>query len=194
MRIYTFQVVQRYKTAILIGQRKTEFSRLLILAFKYFCRFLLILGNNQIQSFIMRLAKLLFAALPFVLFVSSCGEANHEESQEKTDESAAQVSGEDIYKRKCVSCHMGGGDGIANVYPPLAGSDYLANKEGTILQVLAGSSGEIIVNGKKYNNTMPPQQLNDNEVAAVLTYVYNNMGNKGGTVTAEEVKAVRAKQ
>ena len=88
---------------------------------------------------------------------------------------------------------MAGGDGIANVYPPLAKSDYLADKEKTILQVIKGSSGEIVVNGKTYNNTMPPQQLNDEEVAAVLTYVYTNMGNSGGAVTASEVAAVRAK-
>jgi nitrite reductase (NO-forming) len=39
---------------------------------------------------------------------------------------------------------------------------------------------------------MPAQQLNDEEVAAVLTYVYSSWDNGGGTVTAEEVKAVRA--
>jgi nitrite reductase (NO-forming) len=103
------------------------------------------------------------------------------------------ANGEAIYKRACASCHMAGGDGIANVYPPLAKSDYLANRENTIKQVIKGSSGEMVVNGKTYNNAMPPQQLNDDEVAAVLTYVYTNMGNSGAPVTAAEVAAVRAK-
>ena len=49
------------------------------------------------------------------------------------------------------------------------------------------------MNGKKYNSAMPAQQLNDEEVAAVLTYVYGNFGNGGTTVTADEVKAVRGK-
>jgi nitrite reductase (NO-forming) len=106
---------------------------------------------------------------------------------------AAAANGEAIYKRACASCHMAGGDGIANVYPPLAKSDYLVNRENTIKQVINGSSGEMVVNGKTYNNTMPPQQLNDDEVAAVLTYVYTSMGNSGTPVTAAEVAAVRAK-
>jgi nitrite reductase (NO-forming) len=90
---------------------------------------------------------------------------------------------------------MAAGDGIENVYPPLAKSDYLADRERAIHQVIKGSSGEIVVNGKKYNNTMPPQQLTDEEVAAVLTFVYTNpnMGNGGAAVTIDEVKAVRAK-
>lgn len=88
---------------------------------------------------------------------------------------------------------MAAGEGIPNVYPPLAGSDYLADRERAITQVIKGSSGEIVVNGKKYNNTMPPQQLNDEEIAAVLTYVYTHWDNNGQAVTADEVKAVRAK-
>lgn len=123
-----------------------------------------------------------------VLF-ASCGSND----TPKSSAVGEALSGEDIYKSKCVSCHMSGGDGIANVYPPLAGSDYLANREQTILQVLKGSSGEITVNGKTYNNTMPPQNLSDDETAAVLTYVYSNMGNTGAAVTADEVKAVREK-
>lgn len=87
---------------------------------------------------------------------------------------------------------MAAGEGIENVYPPLAQSDYLKDKTRAIHQVINGSSGEIVVNGKKYNNTMPPQQLSDEEIAAVLTYVYSGWENGGGTVTAEEVKAVRA--
>jgi nitrite reductase (NO-forming) len=41
---------------------------------------------------------------------------------------------------------------------------------------------------------MPPMtQLNDDEVANILTFVYNSWGNPGGQVSAEEVKAARAK-
>ena len=131
------------------------------------------------------------------LFAISCGSNENKDDKPpftaSETETASAPTGEDIYKRACASCHMAGGDGIENVYPPLAKSDYISDKERAIHQVIKGSSGEIVVNGKKYNNTMPPQQLNDEEIAAVLTYVYTNMGNGGGTVTAEEVKAIRAK-
>lgn len=71
-------------------------------------------------------------------------------------------------------------------------ADFLANKEGVIEQVINGRSGELVVNGEKYNNTMPPQNLSDEEIASVLTYVYTEF-NGGGSVTAAEVSAVRAK-
>lgn len=55
--------------------------------------------------------------------------------------------------------------------------------------------GPIEVNGKKYTGQVPMTPfnglLNDNEVAAVLTYVRNSFGNKAAAVTLEKVKAVR---
>jgi nitrite reductase (NO-forming) len=40
---------------------------------------------------------------------------------------------------------------------------------------------------------MPPMsQLNDDEVANILTYVLNSWGNDGGVVSTEQVKQVRA--
>ncbi len=105
----------------------------------------------------------------------------------------AVVSGKDIYMRNCASCHLANGDGIPATYPPLAKSDYLGDRQRAIGQVIKGRSGEIEVNGKKYNGVMPPQQLNDEEVASVLSFVYNHFGNNGNPVTPEEVKSVRAK-
>lgn len=132
------------------------------------------------------------------IIAASCGGGEQKEDKAPFEATgvpaqASAPSGETIYKRSCTSCHMAAGEGIPNVYPPLAGSDYLADRERAITQVIKGSSGEIVVNGKKYNNTMPPQQLNDEEIAAVLTYVYTHWDNNGQAVTADEVKAVRAK-
>jgi nitrite reductase (NO-forming) len=51
----------------------------------------------------------------------------------------------------------------------------------------------VTVNGKSFNSVMPPMsQLNDDEVANILTYVTNSWGNKGLAVTKEEVAKVRA--
>jgi mono/diheme cytochrome c family protein len=145
----------------------------------------------------MKIAAFITSGILIVLFAASCGSSDNKETPPPFSASEVPTSsaptGETIYKRACASCHMAGGDGIENVYPPLAKSDYIADKERAIHQVIKGSSGEIVVNGKKYNNTMPPQQLNDAEIAAVLTYVYSSFGNSGSTVTEEEVAAVRAK-
>jgi nitrite reductase (NO-forming) len=39
---------------------------------------------------------------------------------------------------------------------------------------------------------MPPMsQLNDDEIANILTYVLNSWGNEGGTISKEDVQKVR---
>ena len=53
---------------------------------------------------------------------------------------------------------------------------------------------QVTVNGKTFNSVMPPMsQLNDDEIANILTYVLNSWDNKGGRIAASEVKAERAK-
>ncbi len=138
--------------------------------------------------------KIFFAAMPAVvaLFMVSCGSDSGVPDHQTMAAKAAPPTGEAIYKTTCVACHQANGEGLPGTYPPLAKSDYITDKNVVIKQVLKGSSGEITVNGQKYNNTMPPQQLSDDDMAAVLTYVYSNFGNSGPAVTAAEVKAVRA--
>lgn len=100
--------------------------------------------------------------------------------------------GRKVYHSSCFACHQPGGEGVANAFPPLAKSDYL-NKDvnRAISTILYGLSGEITVNGKKYNSQMPAQVLSDKEVASVITYIYNNWGNNGTEVTEEQVRKLR---
>jgi|SRR5665213_28468 len=93
----------------------------------------------------------------------------------------------------CAACHQPTGLGRLNVFPPLAGSDYLnADKNRAIQTVIFGRQGEVVVNGLKFNNNMPSFPLTDEDIANVLTYVYNSFGNSGLEVIPEEVKALRA--
>ena len=101
--------------------------------------------------------------------------------------------GKRLFDTMCATCHQMAGQGVANKYPPLAGSDFLnANKDRAIMVLLHGRTGEIVVNGKKYNNTMPKFPLTDDAIANALTYTYNSFGNSGKEVTPAEVKALRA--
>lgn len=101
-------------------------------------------------------------------------------------------AGKEIFGRTCFACHQAEGQGIPTVFPPLAKSDYLnADPKRAIDGVLHGKTGEITVNGKKYNNIMTSQNLSDDEVASVLTYVYNSWGNKKLVITPAMVKAQR---
>jgi nitrite reductase (NO-forming) len=101
-------------------------------------------------------------------------------------------AGKEIFGKTCFACHQSEGQGIATVFPPLAKSDFLnANPKRAINAVLHGLSGEVTVNGKKYNSVMTSQNLNDDEIASVLTYVYNGWGNNKTVVTPAMVKAQR---
>jgi nitrite reductase (NO-forming) len=101
------------------------------------------------------------------------------------------AAGKTLYNQSCFACHQSNGEGLAGAFPPLAKADYLNNQDKTIDAVIHGLSGEITVNGKKYNSMMPPQMLTDEEAANVLTFIYNSWGNKGNEVTPEMVKKRR---
>lgn len=99
--------------------------------------------------------------------------------------------GKKVFNAVCIACHQANGQGIPTLFPPLAKSDYLmADKARSIRVVLKGQSGPITVNGKPYNQVMPPQPLKPQQVADVLTFVRNSWGNTGDAVTVAEVEAV----
>lgn len=102
------------------------------------------------------------------------------------------ASGKQIYTQTCFACHQANGEGIANAFPPLAKSDYLnADVKRAIATVIHGKTGEITVNGKKYNSVMTKQTLTDEEVADVLTYVYNSWDNNKTNVKVSTVQEVK---
>ncbi|MEO8153656.1 MAG: copper-containing nitrite reductase [Rhizobacter sp.] len=103
-------------------------------------------------------------------------------------------AGQALFTGTCSVCHQANGAGLAGVFPPLAKSDFLAaDTKRAVSILLHGLSGKLTVNGKEYDSVMPPMnQLNDDEVANILTYVLNSWGNPGGRVLTSEVKDLRA--
>jgi nitrite reductase (NO-forming) len=100
--------------------------------------------------------------------------------------------GQRIFNSTCAACHQPTGKGIENVFPPLAGSDFLNGDKSRALKIAVnGLSGAITVNGKTYNSVMPALGLSDEDAAYALAYIYNNWNNAGHDVTPEEIKAVR---
>jgi mono/diheme cytochrome c family protein len=100
--------------------------------------------------------------------------------------------GRRLFVSICAACHQTTGLGIPNTFPPLASSDYLnADKNRAIKTVINGRQGEVIVNSRKFNNSMPSFPLSNEDIANVLTFVYNSFGNAGLEVAPEEVEALR---
>ena len=105
------------------------------------------------------------------------------------------VLGRRLFNSICAACHQPTGQGRPNLFPPLAGSDYLnADKSRAIKIVIFGRQGEVVVNGMKFNNNMPSFPLSDDNIANALTFVYNSFGNSGFEVKPEEVKALRSQK
>lgn len=100
--------------------------------------------------------------------------------------------GKQVYDRTCFACHQANGEGIINAFPPLAQSDYLnADTNRAISTILNGLSGKITVNGLDYDSIMPKLVLTDEEVANVLTYVYNSWNNNKKEITPQIVNKLR---
>lgn len=103
----------------------------------------------------------------------------------------------------CVTCHQPTGLGLPGAYPPLAGSEFVNGPEDRVISiVLYGLQGPVHVKGQLFNTAAMPvfgQVANsqfswsDEKIAAVLTYVRQEWGNKAPAITADKVAAIRAK-
>jgi len=100
--------------------------------------------------------------------------------------------GQRVYEANCMACHQANGEGIPGAFPPLAKSDYLNNNPLLgVNAIIKGLSGPIKVNNVNYNGVMPAMNLNDEDIANVITFVLNNWDNAGGKVSAEQVAKQR---
>lgn len=108
-------------------------------------------------------------------------------------DTAVHARGAQVYANTCVACHGIDGRGVPDVFPPLAGADWVTGSSGVPIRiVLHGLTGPVPVNGTTYNNIMPPLfTLNDTEIADVLTYVRQNFGNDAAPVSESEVQEIR---
>ncbi|MFV0415893.1 MAG: c-type cytochrome [Chthoniobacterales bacterium] len=109
------------------------------------------------------------------------------------------VLGKRVFTQNCLVCHQATGQGVPGAFPPLVDSEWVLANGGwhgdnhAVAVVLNGLSGPITVKGASYNNAMTPWKdvLNDQEIAAVLTYVRNEWGNEAAPITPEFVASVR---
>lgn len=109
------------------------------------------------------------------------------------------TKGKEVYERdgSCMTCHQIDGGGLrASGFPPIAGTKWVLGSEDRLIKiVLNGLYGPITINGHTYPGQVPMtaygKMLNDDEIAAVTTYVRNAFGNEASIVTTEKVKDVR---
>ena len=94
------------------------------------------------------------------------------------------ADGEKIYTNVCIACHQPNGKGVDGIYLPLAGNPLLTTEDPTyfVRTVMTGRGG------------MPPfaGPYDDEQIAAITTYVRQAWGNDAAAVSPEQVAAVRA--
>ncbi|MGB0237252.1 MAG: cytochrome c oxidase subunit II [Cycloclasticus sp.] len=126
--------------------------------------------------------------MPIVVEVKSQADYETWLAEQKTGVAVAQVDvlkefdsaelnskGKDIYNANCVACHQQNGQGVPGVFPAITGSTIAT---GDINQHI-----DMIMNGKAGTAMAAfKEQLNDVELAAVVTYQRNSLGNNVGDV------------
>ena len=111
-----------------------------------------------------------------------------------SEDSLLMTLGKTIYMAQCASCHGAQGKGAAPYYPPLAGNQSIQMQSAVnpIRMVLNGGYPPgTAQNPQPYG--MPPfaQNLTDDEVAAVVTYIRASWGNRGAAISARDANQLR---
>jgi len=92
--------------------------------------------------------------------------------------------GEQVYNASCAACHQPTGTGIPGVFPGLVNSKITTGP--------AADHINIVLNGKAGTAMQAfGAQLNDADLAAVITYERNSWGNAASVVQPADVKAAR---
>jgi cbb3-type cytochrome c oxidase subunit III len=95
------------------------------------------------------------------------------------------AQGKAIFEENCAPCHRSNGEGLAVKFPALHKNPFvLGDPKPVIATVLNGRKGDM--------GLMPTwkDKLDDNQIAAVVTYIRNTWTNKAPAVTPAMVKEV----
>ena len=110
------------------------------------------------------------------------------------------IKGKTLYEQEgyCGTCHQEHGQGLAaSGFPPLRQTKWVRESEERLIKLtLKGIYGEMTVLNLKYEGKVPMTpfegMMDDEEIAAVLTYIRNSFGNRASAISPEKVKEVRA--
>ena len=106
--------------------------------------------------------------------------------------SAAQT-GEQLYRRHCLSCHQADGWGVPNLQPPIVGGSWVkGDAKALALFVMTGGFDSAARKESAVHNVMPPfRHLPDADLAGILTYIRAKFGEGAPPVSAADIAAAR---
>lgn len=110
------------------------------------------------------------------------------------DKDRVMALGSTLYEKHCADCHKSTGTGIPPTYPPLAGNIAVSGPFTiNLIRMVLNGGFPPGTEGNPRPYGMPPfgEALNDEQAAAVLTYVRNSWGNEGAPISPAEVSRNR---
>ena len=146
--------------------------------------------NRKLRDKNSKLAACSVKLVAFCFMLYACNSKPSPDTSTKFDQYFIQ--GEQLYLRHCSNCHQKNGKGLGLIYPPLDTSDYMQNHvEEVVCLMRNGKSGELVVNGKNFNQAMPGiQTLSDLEVAEIATYIYNSWSHSKGIIDVKSASQI----
>jgi mono/diheme cytochrome c family protein len=124
---------------------------------------------------------------------SLSGKQDHREALSRED--PAMVSGAAIYRDQCSACHGIDGKGVAELFPSIADSSMVKSDDPTTsIRIVLRGARSVGTRAQPTAPGMPSygRQLDDAQVAAVLTYMRNGWGAAAAPVGAADVARVRS--
>ncbi len=102
-----------------------------------------------------------------------------------------------LYEQHCAQCHGDKGQGVANVYPALAGNRAVSMPQTVnLVQIVLNGGYAPATQGNPRPFGMPPfvLVLDDSDIAALLTHMRTSWGNQASAVSPLDVNRIRARQ
>ena len=109
---------------------------------------------------------------------------------------ASIARGKTVYLQRCMVCHQADGGGVPKLNAPLDASTAVNGSDISKLvkYIVKGLNDRIEIDGEFYANAMPAaDDLKDQQIADVLTFIRNTWSNKAGPITLTQVKQIRSK-
>jgi mono/diheme cytochrome c family protein len=104
------------------------------------------------------------------------------------------VAGKAIYEDRCAACHIYSSAGVPTLFPRLASAPLVQSIDPTsLIRVVLIGSRAVATSAAPTAPAMPAfgWNLNDTEIADMLTYVRNTWGNAASAVQPEDVGKLR---
>jgi mono/diheme cytochrome c family protein len=110
------------------------------------------------------------------------------------DKERVMALGSTLYEKHCADCHKSAGTGVPPTYPPLAANIAVSGPFTiNLIRMVLNGGFPPGTGGNPRPYGMPPfgEALNDEQAAAILTYVRNSWGNEGAPISPAEVSRNR---